>query len=725
MKSPSYRFSLFIVNLKRIINFLKIHVFTIFLSFAGRIFKEYWLSVLLGIFAFIGITGGGILLPTYTDWLMAGDPAVNFLGWEFFRYTPLLQWPVGANPNYGLDIGSSIVYSSSIPLLAFLFKPFNAFLPSSFQYFGLWILVCFILQSVFSWKLLSVFSKNKHLLLIGSAFFTIAPPFLWRLHGHYELFSHWTLLFALYLYFSTRVSVVRWACLLGVSALIFPYLFMMVGMIWIADLFQRILKKEVSLKKASIFFAICFFVTIFTMSAAGYFMLDFDVGEYGFGYYRMNLLSLIDSENVWSMVIRDQPGGGGDYEGFNYLGLGMLGLALLAIYEIAHKKIILSLKTVIPLGILFSLLFLIAISNHVAIGSIEFFSYSLPVFIEKIFAPIRASGRFFWPAYYIIYFFIFFVIFSRVKTRVAIIVCLFLLILQIIDSAIIFDGFKKKFSNHVEWSNPLRSPLWNDLAHRYKKIIFVLPHNFAKDWLPLTYFAAKNNLSINIGSFARTNKKKEVLAKYDIIRAIIANRLNEDSLYIFEDDNLWKTAISQINPQDVAGMLDGFRIVAPGLEDCISCNKKEIGNLLKSLPSLVPYTGERIDFTNSGYMSSGWFASESDGMWSDSDIATIYLGEVDDIKKDLVLSFSAIPYVNNKNPFQIVKIYVNNQFLVLLKYDTQNSDTRSVTVPKKYFVGQKKILIEFRFKNATSPSELGMGQDKRHLGLKMIWLQLK
>lgn len=58
---------------------------------------------------------------------MEGDPATHWLGWQFFRNSPLLQWPLGANPDYGMEIGSSIIFSDSIPLLAFIFKPLGAF----------------------------------------------------------------------------------------------------------------------------------------------------------------------------------------------------------------------------------------------------------------------------------------------------------------------------------------------------------------------------------------------------------------------------------------------------------------------------------------------------------------------------------------------------------------------------------------------------------------------
>ena len=83
-----------------------------------------------------------------------------------------------------MELGSSIVFSDSIPLLALALKPFSAWLPASFQYFGAWIAACFVLQAWFGWKLLRLFVSDRWLALLGVAFFAISPVFAARLWGH-------------------------------------------------------------------------------------------------------------------------------------------------------------------------------------------------------------------------------------------------------------------------------------------------------------------------------------------------------------------------------------------------------------------------------------------------------------------------------------------------------------------------------------------------------------
>lgn len=141
------------------------------------------IALALGVACFFYITDPSILLSWNTSWLSTGDPAFHWLGWEFFRQTPLLQWPLGANPGYGIEISSSIVFSDSIPLLAFIFRPLHSILPTPFQYLGLWLLLCIVLQAWFAWKILSILTTNRWLPLMASLFFAIAPAFLYRFHG--------------------------------------------------------------------------------------------------------------------------------------------------------------------------------------------------------------------------------------------------------------------------------------------------------------------------------------------------------------------------------------------------------------------------------------------------------------------------------------------------------------------------------------------------------------
>ena len=538
-----------------------------------RVIGESWPALLVGVLAFLGITRGKIARPGFTDWLMAGDPTIHYLGWQFFRHGPFVQWPVGANPSFGLDVSNSIVFTDSIPLLAISFKAIDRWLPDTFQYFGWWILLCFLLQALFGWKLLGLFSQDRWLRLIGTVFFVMAPALLWRLHGHFALLGHWMILAALYFYFSKHWSGWRWAALLVTAVLVHAYLAAMVAAVWAADAVQRILQHELTPSGALVRVLATGGAVMLVMWATGYFMIGTGIEIGGFGQYRMNLLALIDPDDIWSRLLRDRGGGAGDYEGFNFLGLGMLGILLVAGYEVVARgrPDLLPLRRALPIVLVSIVLSLFALSNRIAFGSHEVFAYNVPRAAGLAVGIFRVSGRFFWPVYYLIYLLAFYVMFARVRRSAALALCSVMCLVQVADTVDAWKAFALQFTHPPTWVSPMVSPAWREIATRYRKILLVLPQNAPEDWIPLCQFAAEHHMAINTGYFARVDLAKQAVASARLSEAIITNRLERDALYVFQDEGLWETAQRQASPSDFAGTLDGFRVVAPGLRDCGAC----------------------------------------------------------------------------------------------------------------------------------------------------------
>ena len=176
-------------------------------------------SIAVGLIAFLAVVGPRALQPRNIAWLGQGDPATHYLGWLFFRNS---EWsfPIGLNPKYGLEISNAILFSDSNPLLAIIFKLFSHFLPETFQYFGIWLLACFILQAWFAFKLVGLITKSLSVRTLAASFFIFAPPMIWRLHGHLSLVGHFLVLASIYLALtpSPKRRIISWAALLVVSA---------------------------------------------------------------------------------------------------------------------------------------------------------------------------------------------------------------------------------------------------------------------------------------------------------------------------------------------------------------------------------------------------------------------------------------------------------------------------------------------------------------------------
>ena len=266
----------------------------------GNKLVEILSPLLLGVLAFFIIIGPRVLYPTNIAWLGGGDPATHYLGWLFFRNS---EWsfPIGLNPTYGLELGSAILFTDSNPLLAFLFKPFASLLPEPFQYSGIWLLACFVLQAWFGWKLAGLLSESTPIRVFSTGLFVFAPPMMWRLPVHLSLGGHFFILAALYLALHPRLERRRlvWASLLATTALVHAYLLAMVALLWLADLVGKSIQRKLPIRTGAVELVVILSVIGIVCWQVGYFSVGEGTSKFGFGYYRMNLLSIVDASG-WS-----------------------------------------------------------------------------------------------------------------------------------------------------------------------------------------------------------------------------------------------------------------------------------------------------------------------------------------------------------------------------------------------------------------------------------------
>jgi hypothetical protein len=262
----------------------------------------------------------------------------------------------------------------------------------------------------------------------------------------------------------------------------------------------------------------------------------------------------------------------------------------------------------------------------------------------------------------------------------------------------------------------------------YKKIIFVLPRNKPDSYLPLAYFAASNRMAINVGYFARIDLNKERKAKEKIAASVIANELNHDSLYVFEDDGLWRTVSRQAASSDAVGIVDGFRVLAPKWKDCAVCDQQAIANI--GAEKVGEYKKEGVVFTAKGnskdYVVWGWSSPEEWGTWSDGDSSVVVLRLATLPETDMSLSIEGQAFVNDKHSIQEVEVLVNRRSLERLTYTTAASaGVRVVKIPQALIAqNDGNLLIQFKLKNPKSPAELGLSGDVRRLGLRLLSLRL-
>jgi len=702
---------------------------------SGPVFKLYIIPLVLGFGIFVCMGGLYILPPDSKNWIMAGflDPQQYYLSWEFFRHTPFWQFPVGANPALGMDISSSIVFADSIPLLAILFKPFSPLLGDTFQYFGLWLMLCFVLQYFFAYKLISYFTADTFIQIIGACFFVLAPAFLMRTTIHFALSGHWLVLAAFCLFFAQRFFPGRWLLLLFLGVSINVYLFLMVALVWCCDIAQRLLKKEIKLRNALTNLGEGIILAVFIMWVLGYFMLG-STPKAEKLFPGMNLLALFNPGipvfmpgQSWSKIIPGIKMIQGD--GFMFLGIGNILLLISAIIVwFRSPKLISSNATKITLCILIVSLSIIALSNTIYIGEYELFSYPLFRPFEYFDTVFRGYGRMFWPVYYLIILFSLAVI-SKISRRVSLVMITLFLAIHLYDLSGMLTSHRAFYSNPPAWNSPLKANLWNDIARRYDKILYVLPYNNFFGFIPLVEYAAINKISINMGYFARVDENKVKAAQSKLTKELLSGNFDPSALYVFEDKKLWIVAITNLKNGDLAGELDGFKVLAPRLNTCMDCS-------IDSLKLLEIQQDEYFDMpdgilsfhsgaTARKHLIYGWSGPEPWGTWSDGHEAVVYFK----LKKapigDIALHLTGGAFINEKHPLQRMDVFINDVKMCTIIRDSSAEKTDIILIPKYIYIKSRgKIKITMRFPDAVSPAAVGMSKDPRVLSfaLKKIWI---
>ncbi len=521
------------------------------------------------------------------------------------------MFPFGLSPEFGIELSSSVVYSDSNPLLALLFKPFSSFLPDVFQYFGWWLLACFVLQAWFGWRLLGFISNNGIIRLLGAGFFIFSPPMIFRAAMHLSLGGHFLVLAALYLALkkeSFRPGLL-WGTLLSASALVHAYLLAMVAFIWLADLLRRLVIETWPMSRAVREVVIMTVLLGLVCWLAGYFSVGQGVVSGGYGYLRMNLLSVLDA-NEWSFALKDIPEGKGDYEGFNFLGLGIIVLALLSMPVLitGHVGLLSVIKKQAIL--LFSLLglTLFALSNDIGIASSEL-QYPLPEFVLQVANIFRASGRMFWPVFYMLVFVVLFVIIRGHTERLAIFLLAGALVIQILDTRAGWGDIRANLMVRPasEWRSPLKDPFWGDAARQYKKIRWIKPINQSPNWQVLAAFAAKHNLATDAVYLARINHSSLMNTQRRALNLLHTGHYEADTLYVLDEASLRLAALSLNSERDLLAQVDGLFVVAPGWKECGVCVKGQDEVNVSDLSSIV-YLGKDLPSTTGGLNGSSRFA---------------------------------------------------------------------------------------------------------------------
>jgi hypothetical protein len=498
----------------------------------------------IGLLSFASGLGFDIVNPAQTAWvLVEGDHRIHFLGWHMFGHE---RWtmPPGVMVTYGFPIGTSIAYTDSIPIFAFLFKLVRPVIPWDFQYLGLWLLLAYVLQGFFAVLLLRARGLRPVVQILGSALFVVSPPLLFR-YGHPALSAHWLLLACLCLYFTTnRLTMhasVTWIVLAVISAATHPYLALMVAVLAVAHHSHCTLESHgTAAARAAISLAVVGASILAMFWLTGYFAIgdSSNIQGAGLGLFSMNALALV-MPREGSALFGNGPFGyatTGQYEGYAYFGAGaLLLLVIVAVAAVLTGRLRSAFDvrhiTHIPLVGACVLFVLMALSPRITAGESLLFAYD-----ESWWGPLtlfRASGRMFWPVFYLLMLLVVVGTARLLRRRVAVVLVTIAVVLQAVDLSSVYTTLR-----HVRlrnWQNPLQSTAWS-IVQNFRHLVLI-PTNICSgaegiDYTPFALLAGRSGVTINAGFAARYDQTKVTAYCRDASFRLQAGDVRDDEMYV-------------------------------------------------------------------------------------------------------------------------------------------------------------------------------------------------
>ncbi len=694
--------------------------------------KINFLFLFISFFYLILIIGVDNISFQSTGWLHAGnDRTLPQLGWHFFK-NDIWRFPLGSNPNYGDELGSSIIFADTIPILALIFKMFRSLIPDNFQYISLWYFICFYLQLFFSFKIIKKFTNSVPYSLVGSFFFLIAPIFVIKLATIPALAGQWTLLIALYLGLSKKIDQAKWPWffLIILSSLInFYFMIMIIAAYSLLRIFNFRFDKINIIKFIKDFIFITTFLLLI-LYVVGYFQVRMaDTMALGFGRDKLNLLSIFDSANNidnfrWSWFLPDiKLDMFQEYEGFNYFGLGQIILVLFALLLFFNKNYKINLQSIknnknIKKFFFISIFFTIwALSNKISLGPYTLLEIPLNKYIYGLLSIVRPTGRLFWIVSYFLLILSIIIIYQCFDKRKSLIILFSFLLIQIADTSI---GIKQCMNSLiVNDSAHVKDQLWKDLFGKYKIIKNTYPRNYAGAFSKFSYSIEKNNIiKTNLVKLARISREEVAKAKYDLYENFSKKILSENTIYIVNSLGHLKH-LKYIFKNENVGFFyrDDVWAMVLNEKDRMNDNDKKAFNEIK--PNLIKIDENKTFHFggNKNYYGFGWSHNlGKPGIWSEGPMSTLFF-RTDKNYGDLKLEIICMPHITKKNNVLEFDIYVNNKLYESFELTNGDQDKKLQILIERKLINNNKIKIDFRFKNPISPHEVLESPDSRKLGL--------
>lgn len=510
----------------------------------------------IGAVIFVICYGFTPLNVTNEAWLtQGGDLMQHYVGWKAYRNSSW-HFPIGLTEGLYDPYTTCVIFTDSIPLFAIFFKLLSPILPTTFQYFGLWGFMSFILMGGISAIIIRKGTKNLWVCVAGSIFFSYSPYVFHRLYVHTALAANWLILLAIAIwvykpYFCNfKRKTIAWGTLLIVGSLIHIYYIPMIMIFMFFSCLEDLLKNKgwkLDLLMAPIVIA----VDLLVLYVVGAFSSTTSMESEGLGEFSANLNTFWNPFQ-YSRFLGPSPTGPNQSEGLGYLGLGMLLLSVISLCFFVIRKIrsrkVEKDKTqkfwvrnafYISMIMAFVCIMLLAISPTITYGMNTLLEIPYPDKILELLSIFRASGRFIWCAGYIIMFVVIMELARYLEPIIVGTILMGTLMIQLVDLTplVTQKGMLTQISDEKEIFS---TDQWEAVSEGKSRIIFI-PHTviWVQKDIDMIYefsnFALDHHMTTSFFMSARIDLDRMSADDAARIQQMAEGNIDKDAVYILDN----------------------------------------------------------------------------------------------------------------------------------------------------------------------------------------------
>ncbi len=642
-----------------------------------------------------------------------GDRAQSIIGQRYFLAEPWgwppllawrLDWPTGLN----------IALTDSIPLLMLPLKLVRAWLPPGFFVQEGWIVIAWTLQPVAAVFALRGMGERGRVSAACIIVLSLSLPTLLGRYGQMSLCTHAVILAALGLYFRavarpTASLATAGLVLLVACVFIHPYLFAMTAAVLAAIPLSLLLRGNRRWLGAAAWLAVA-------LGLAGGLAVLMGFGgtapAEGFGFFSMNLVAPFVPQRSTLFGNHGIDATGGQLlEGAQYLGAGLLALSLVAACLAVTGRAGTRMRGHGGLILVTAAMAAFALSGTVYAGHRVLLHIGhVPAFVQQF----RATGRFFWPAAYLLMLASVVAVVRSLRPLPAAAVLLAATALQFADTADL---------RRADWLAPRAEPRWAIDTQALAPILAA--HEALIVW-PIFMCGARTE---GAPDFMQTLLlgSQTLMTTNTMYAARASGTLDCDPA---------ATLALPWRPRELRLVLPHSRVgdrwlIPDSARFCrevagfVLCSRDDAALLAEPpIPNATLPLGETLPITRpvaADALGPGWSDMGTDGIWTDGAAAELRFRPPSAASGRLALTIRAVGLAATPGGTQTIRVWADGEHVETWMVPDLAEAEFHVDLPEPR---SGDIVLRFEIAAPTRPIDRGMNQDPRRLGLQLRSVRL-